>query len=371
MTDWTLAKPGSLIVDNSFSPPSQQQLADAKALGVVGNMRYSSDPPGNTKNLTRAQAEEAWAVGVGVLMNQEQTSIDSLDGYAGGQEKARVFLRQADLLGLPRTIPAIVSIDTSWHKAALPYATGFHDTMKGAGWEQTGCYFFGPGPAEQLTQAGVCTDFLWQAHAGSYNSNLGVLQQIAAGMDVEFRRCPNRPGWEAINRLSHAYQNYGYVRLADGPFSPNQVDENEVRRPVRLWLPGGAPAPENPVLKWFKFDGSDAIFIGEWFDPGVIRWVEWVSPEVFAAYSPLIGSDITQLPAAAAGSATCIGPCPAGVKFFRVVDASIPGPPGAVGPQGPKGDKGEPGVTAAVSVEQIRAALKGASVSLSQSGVIQ
>lgn len=364
MSDWILAQPGQLIVDNSFSPPSQEQLAAARALGVIGNMRYSSDPPGNPKNLTRIQAEEGWAVGVAALMNQEQTKDDSLGGEAAGRTAARVFARQADAIGYPRSIPATISHDRSPHALTVPYVAGFEDEIKRVyGWEQAWAYIFGPDGVQMLYDANVCRDGYWQAYAGSAitgNSYEDAVQKAVRrwGDSVRLEPVPGTTRTvQAIHNESHLFQRLGYVDLKDGPFwiSPtgSQVDENIVLKPVRLWLPGGTnptpPPSGDAVLKFYKFDGSDAVFIGEWYDAQkCIRQVEWVSPEVFAAYAPLIGSDIMQLPAAAAANATCIGPCPPGVSFFRVVDAKppIPGPPGATGPQGPagpKGDKGDPG----------------------------
>lgn len=363
--DYRIIEPGTLVIDNSFSPPTEEQLAAGRALGVVANMRYTSEPVNRNKNLTRAQAEAGWRVGVGALANQEQTHLDSHEGYEGGLRRGRSFIATAEAIGYPTSVPAIVSVDTSWHAEALNFVRAFDFVLRTAGWEQVGTYFFGPGPAEQLTQAGFGHDVLWQAHAGSYFVSFEGASQVARRLDAQVRKCPNRPGYEVISNLTHLYQEYGYVRLANGPFHPGQIDENHVRRPVRVWLPsnsgfpgqsgggnqpGPTPAPvptptpteDDPMLRLIRFGAdSPALFLGATYQNGLIDTVRWCSPEMANAYAPHVG-EILVVDAAAVFNTQCVGPAPAGFGFARVVDGT-PGMPGLAGAPGRDGAPGAPG----------------------------
>lgn len=302
--DYTVVSRG-IIVDNSFSPPSEEDLAEFAAnWGGVGNMRYTSEPLNNTKNLTIAQVRSGWKFGLGSLANQEQTHSDSQAGYDGGVRRARTHLACRRAIGMPDSIPAIVSHDTSWHAESLNFARGFQDTIvRESNIDQKGIYFFGPEPPEQLTNEGLCTDFFWQAFAGSLIGAESLADAHAEarrkykGWDVEIRTPPGfTRSVEVINRKSHAYQRWGYVHLAGGPFDPGQCDENEVRRPIRVWLPDGIepasgivnaipappvdpmpvpPTPNTTIPKeneMFQPIGDPRVFV--WEAGGQIRHIE-------------------------------------------------------------------------------------------------
>lgn len=381
MTDWVWAKPGELIVDNSFSPPFQDQLVEAKSLGLVGNMRYASDPPNNAKNLTRQQAEDGWAVGIGCLMNFEQTAVDSKGGEQAGRAAARVFARQAEKIGYPKTLPAIVSHDTGLHAASIPYLAGFDDEMRRVfGWEQVGCYIFAPDGIQAAVDNNVCTDVLWQAYAGSAitgNSLEDAIQRAARkwGDSVRIEPVPGTTRTvQAIHNESHLFQRLGYVELDGGPFPPGQVDENVVLKPVRLWFPiqVDPPLPPEHDMTYAKVSVrldngqlAGAEFRCSFDATDTPRDLIWLTADKAARCTdPLRTITIGQAAACSVdrvpvGDHAFIASTGRDWAAFDFLNAGT-----VVGPPGPQGDPGAPGKDGkdGATVDQVLAAMKGKTV---------
>ena len=129
------------------------------------------------------------------------------------------------------------------------------------------------------------------------------------------------------------------------------VDLNTVYRPLGQ---GAIVQPKGKTLRLIQFAGRGPVFIGEWYEPGLIRQVEWIGPAQFEAYKPFLG-DIIQVDPAALVNTTCIGPAPTDGNdwpFFRVISGQdgLQGPPG---PSGLPGAAGAPGATAAQVTDEI------------------
>lgn len=195
MGDLVTLPPGALVIDNSFNPPTVAQLlADRR---VRGEIRYASTPTTNVKNWTRAQLDERATAGIARLMIHEQTQTDHLGGRAAGRAKADVFAQVADTIGYPRTVPALVACDTSPAPIMADYAAGFDERIRQHGWLLVGAYAFGPYGIQLLLDAGVCTDVLWQAYAGSAVTGGGP--DNASALEDAFRKA--RSMWGANVRV--------------------------------------------------------------------------------------------------------------------------------------------------------------------------
>ena len=374
-------QPKSIVIDDSFAPPSAEQLTGA---GVAGEIRYFSNPTNNPKNWTRARLEERWALGIATIAIHEQSATDHLGGAAAGRLKADVFAACAEAVGYPRAAPAMVSCDTGPTQSMVDYAGAFEQRIRQLGWSTVGAYVFGPTGIQMLVDNGVCTDILWQAYAGSaVPAGLGAAIQRYGHMDVTYEV----PGTltrddngnvanvftytvQVVHGRAHAFQRYGYQALFEGPFAPGQVDENVVLRPLPMWLPGGArpvtptPTPpsvqEDAMLKLIAFaDAPGDIYIGPWHDPGLLDTVRPVTPEQLSAYARFLPDEPAdvQHPAGAAAP---------DYRKVRIVDAAArattlvltPGTPGPKGDQGPKGDTGPAGAAPVLNRAAIVAALQ-------------
>jgi hypothetical protein len=95
------------ILDYSWARPSPQSCKDFPAIGV---MRYVG--PGNGgRDITRAEMESLWSVGLGVGLVWESTANRALSGYNGGTYDAGQAAKYADQLGWPRQLPIYYACD--------------------------------------------------------------------------------------------------------------------------------------------------------------------------------------------------------------------------------------------------------------------
>ena len=369
---------GAIVIDDSFSPPTAGQLIGA---GVAGEIRYFSTPTTNAKNWTRAMLEERWSLGIATLAIHEQTNTDHNGGAPAGVKKADVFATCADAVGWPREAPAMVSCDTIASQLMVDYVGAFEQRIRALGWRSVGAYVFGPDGVQLLVDNGVCTDIMWQASAGSLvASGMASAVQRYGGWDVTFETPPTltRKADGTIGRVynftvqvvhnrAHAFQRIGYSSLFEGPFNPGQVDENVVRRPLPMWLPGGV----TPILPPVPTPGSQEdtmqrriirfthqpndLFIGdvELSSDGetlLPREVENIDITTFNYNATLLANPaILALDPSVLGAITCIGPAPGGAltpngtwPFARIIAATA-GTPGPAGPVGPPGAPGTPG----------------------------
>ena len=381
-------QPKSIVIDDSFAPPSAGQLTGA---GVAGEVRYASDPVSNPKNWWRTQMEERWALGIATLAIHEQRADDHNGGAPAGKAKADVFARWAEAVGWPREAPAMVSCDSGPSAKMVDYADAFEQRIRQLGWSLCGAYVFGPEGVQMLVDNRVCTDILWQASAGSLVSFRSIAEQRYAGWDVTIETPPTlqrvevkdpdtgklievvRPLYvntvQVVHNQAHAFQRIGYSALFEGPFAPGQVDENVVLRPLPMWLPGGAtpvtPAPipatqedSVPKLVTFAFNRDDIYLAHNW-DPAksACSLVTWCDLEMFSAFHALYG-DTAQLDPGADANMVCLGPASPGSNFKKVIDAATSGGPGPKGDQGPKGDTGPAGAAPVLNRAAIVAALQ-------------
>ena len=239
---------GRLAVDDSFTFPATDELVVA---GVAAEVRYASRPDNNPKNWTAAQIAERHAAGIGVVMIHEQTASDSLGGETAGVADARVFVRYADLIGYPRTAPAMCACDTSPKPIMVEYAAAFERTVRAEGWSIVGVYG-GVDLIGWCADDDVCTGLLWQAYGWSAiggSSPADALRRVEArwpGRDYELLPSNERNAY-AIDRRAHVFQRFGRYDIPLDVVT-SSIDENIVRRPLPVWLPG-ATTPDPPAIE--------------------------------------------------------------------------------------------------------------------------
>ena len=131
----------------------------------------------------------------------------------------------------------------------------------------------------------------------------------------------------------------------------------------------GVGDPSMAELVLVQFTGWPALFRATAYTSSagvfpLLSTVEWLSPEVAAAYSPHCRT--LEVDGAATVNLTCLGPSPEGMSWFRVIKDGHDGKDGPVGMAGPPGlpgkagPPGAPGATAAeVAVEVGRRLVNG------------
>jgi hypothetical protein len=116
---------GTTVLDYSWARPSPESCADWP--GCVGVMRYVG-PGNNGRDITRAELESLWAVGLGVGLVYESTANRALSGYAGGCEdgdKAAMYAHQLGWPDLPVYFACDCDVSTGQaYGAVLDYFTG-------------------------------------------------------------------------------------------------------------------------------------------------------------------------------------------------------------------------------------------------------
>lgn len=141
----------------------------------------------------------------------------------------------------------------------------------------------------------------------------------------------------------------GVWTFGPGQQAPARPKSTIVGYGLPVYKESTTPPPSgDSVLRFIRFDGdsSGAIFMAEQFQMGLYKWVEWVSPQVYAAYVPFLG-EAEVVTSAAIPNLTCLGPTPPGSWPFARVIATAAGP---AGPKGDKGDKGDPGLPGAPGI---------------------
>lgn len=148
-------------VDYAWSHPGGAAL---KAAGKQFACRYLS--PDNSKNLTRAEADDLAAHGVWCVVVYEATAQRALSGQAGGAADAKTAQAQAAACGIPSSRPIYFAVDfdaTAAQQAAInSYLDGAASVL---GRSRVGIYG-GYYPVKRALDAGKAT-WAWQTIAWS------------------------------------------------------------------------------------------------------------------------------------------------------------------------------------------------------------
>jgi hypothetical protein len=94
------------VVDYSWARPAPSFLRER---GYTGVMRYLSHERG--KNLSVAERDALWAVGIAVGLVWESVGSRALGGFEAGASDAREANDQADALAYPRSVPIAYAVD--------------------------------------------------------------------------------------------------------------------------------------------------------------------------------------------------------------------------------------------------------------------
>lgn len=120
-----------LLIDVSFARPNPHNI---RAAGYIGVMRYlSGGYPG--KDLSRAEAEQYHAAGLGIGLVWETTARRALSGTAAGHDDALRANEEADRLGMPADCPIFyaVDFDATPGQVQAYLAAAHHDSHRPAG----------------------------------------------------------------------------------------------------------------------------------------------------------------------------------------------------------------------------------------------
>ena len=184
----------TLLVDYAFSRPSVAQI---KAVGAVGVMRYLTRNTGDLKVLTRGEAYAYRADGLMIGVVFEDGAGRALLGEAAGMADAEFATAQALAIGVPTSCPIFYAVDVE----TTP--------------DQVSAYFVG---------AQKCGTF----PVGVYGS--------CAVVDGLLSRNLAAWGWQTgawsggrVSQLAHLYQRITPTKPVPG------CDENVLLRPFPLW----------------------------------------------------------------------------------------------------------------------------------------
>lgn len=150
-------------LDYSFARPS---LAEAKAAGVVGVIRYLAPPdPNNAKILTPGERDAILAAGLDLALVYESYAERALEGAVAGAQDALIALAGARALGYPEGACLYFAVDTD----TTDYATigGYFATVRAElhGAYRVGVYGSYGVVAAMLTEG--LADCAWQTVAWS------------------------------------------------------------------------------------------------------------------------------------------------------------------------------------------------------------
>lgn len=158
-----------VVVDIAWAKPS---IAEIKATGAIGVVRYFSNDP--TKNWTLAEFQAYTAAGLAVASVWETVATRALSDYATGQADAREADAQRAAAGFPADMPIhfAVDTDTDWAHVAGYFAGAANVLTR----DRVGVYG-GIRVIEGAAQAGY--PFRWQtlAWSGGRISPLATLYQ--------------------------------------------------------------------------------------------------------------------------------------------------------------------------------------------------
>lgn len=171
---------------DGVSVPSGAQL---KAAGKHFVGRYLSTP-GNPKNLTKAEAQDFHAHGLGIVLFFETTGTTFLGGFEAGKKDALSAIPQLRVLapklatkylGAPAVYFTIDTDPTGHEKEIVAYIKGAASVL---GHNRTGVYG-GYGAIDACHKARACAHFC-QAFAWSYGKwhHASQLQQYANGQTI-------------------------------------------------------------------------------------------------------------------------------------------------------------------------------------------
>jgi len=175
-------------VDYAYGTPDPAKL---KKAGVQFVCRYLSTP-GNSKNLTRAEAAMLKAAGIKIVVVFEKTATRALSGRNAGADDARSALSQAVLAGMPHGSPIYFAVDFDASPAAQTqinaYLTGAGSVLGKSCVGVYGGYYV----CKRALDAGV-VNYAWQTYAwsgGQWDSRAHIRQfknaQHLAGLSVDF-----------------------------------------------------------------------------------------------------------------------------------------------------------------------------------------
>lgn len=165
--------------------------------GIKFVFRYLSTP-GNPKNLTAAEVKSLHAAGIKIGLVFETTGTTFVGGYMAGQKDAKAALAQAQALGVPKTVPIYMAIDsdpTGKEAKVVAYIKGAASVL---GKARTGVYG-GLTAVDACEKANVC-DWFWQTLAwsgGNWHPASHVQQyanaQVIGGCQVDLDRAVRMP----------------------------------------------------------------------------------------------------------------------------------------------------------------------------------
>ena len=211
----TVVPAGSLLLDYSFARGTlAARLWEAKQAGYAGAIRYIS---GYTdKDLDAAERDVYAANGMGLGLVWQTSGRPDVSGPNGGLLHAHQAVVLARDLGYPPGGVIWWTADSpgiSW-ASARGYATNFWSVVSDAGY-QVGCY----GPHA-----------VWS----------GAITEGLAGWS-----------WQPETWTPNDHQDADVIQMVNSRRSDwggSSVDENQCRRPVPLWFPGGQPAQQFDVF---------------------------------------------------------------------------------------------------------------------------
>jgi hypothetical protein len=178
------------VLDYSGWRPTDVQLDQMIAAGVVGVSRYLSLPDQDWKVIHKAEYDRTRAHGLSVVLNWEYQKGSALGGYRLGQQHGANARAQARVLGHPDERPLIQSLDVDYSAAqrpgALEYMRGFND---GGGCGPQGIY----GARDIIDQcfANGLIRVGWQTAATSWGPVPGVSNRAA----IIQRTAKSYPQW--------------------------------------------------------------------------------------------------------------------------------------------------------------------------------
>lgn len=172
------------VLDYSGWRPTDANLDEMVAAGIVGVSRYLSLPDQDWKVIHKPEYDRTLAHGLSIVLNWEYQKGSALGGYSLGQQHGAEARRQARALGHPDERPITQSLDVDYtaaqRSAALEYQRGFND---GGGCGQQGIY--GPRDIIDSCFAAGLIRVGWQTAATSWGpvpgvSNLAaIIQRVA------------------------------------------------------------------------------------------------------------------------------------------------------------------------------------------------
>jgi hypothetical protein len=124
-------------VDYSFARPSPSGL---HAEGYTFACRYLSPPP-NSKNLSKAEADQLWSAGVDVVANFEEGATNALSGHSQGVTDANVAESESQADGIPAGRPIYFSVDFDAQSGDFAAVDAYFDGVASViGIGRTGAY---------------------------------------------------------------------------------------------------------------------------------------------------------------------------------------------------------------------------------------